>query len=113
VFAQVIVPQIVLSKVASSLVGLYAVPVLAADVGMGISVAVCMNPSTQAKFDSDADLRSFCSTATNWSSYELMKSRAKGFVSGKKSKERLLEWNEKRKEKRSQRQAGRLAQRAN
>jgi hypothetical protein len=110
---QILVPQIVLAKISGSLAGLYAVPVLAADVGLGVSIAVCLNKNTQAKFDQDADLRQFCSTATNWSSYQIMKSRASGYVSGKNAKKRLLEWNKKRKEHKEARRQARLARRAN
>ena len=113
VVAQIIAPQIILGKISGSLVGLYAVPVLAADAGLGISIAVCLNKNTQAKFEADQDLRQFCSTATNWSSYQIMKSRASGYVSGKKFKVRLQEWNKKRKLKREERKRAREASRVN
>lgn len=113
VVAQIIAPQIVLSKISGSLAGLYAVPVLAADAGLGISIAVCLNKNTQAKFEADKDLRQFCSTATNWSSYQIMKSRASGYVSGKKFKVKLQEWNKKRKLKREEKKRAREASRLN
>lgn len=113
VVAQIIAPQIVLSKISGSLAGLYALPVLAADAGLGISIAVCLNKNTQEKFEKDDDLRQFCSTATNWSSYQIMKSRAKGYVSGKKFKVKLQEWNKKRKQKREEKRRAREASRVN
>jgi uncharacterized protein YjiS (DUF1127 family) len=108
VIAQMIVPQIVLTKISSSLAGIYALPVLASNVGFGVSVAVCLNEKTQQKFEVDEDLRQFCSVATNWSSYEIMKARGKGYVSGKKTKARLKEWNEKRKARRELRRMRRM-----
>lgn len=113
VVAQIIAPQIVLGKISGSLAGLYAVPVLAADAGLGISIAVCLNKNTQERFAQDDDLRQFCSTATNWSSYQIMKSRASGYVSGKKFKVKLQEWKKKRKEKREAKRRARAAARAN
>jgi hypothetical protein len=113
VVAQIIAPQIILGKISGSLASLYALPVLAADAGLGISIAVCLNKNTQAKFESDKDLRQFCSTATNWSSYQIMKSRASGYVSGKKFKVKLQEWNKKRKLKREERKRAREASRVN
>ncbi|MBY0517907.1 MAG: hypothetical protein K2P81_13440 [Bacteriovoracaceae bacterium] len=99
---QIFGPKIVLGVISGSLASLYTTPVLLADVGAGVSVAVCLNKNTQEKLKSDDDLRQFCSYATNWSSYELMKSRAKGYVSGKKTKAKLKKWNKKRKEKRAE-----------
>lgn len=113
VVAQIIAPQIILGKISGSLASLYALPVLAADAGLGISIAVCLNKNTQAKFETDKDLRQFCSTATNWSSYQIMKSRASGYVSGKKFKVKLQEWNKKRKLKREERKRAREASRVN
>lgn len=113
VVAQIIAPQIILGKISGSLAGLYALPVLAADAGLGISIAVCLNKNTQAKFETDQDLRQFCSTATNWSSYQLMKSRAKGYVSGKKFKAKLQDWNRKRKARREEKKRAREASRVN
>lgn len=83
------------------------------DAGLGISIAVCLNKNTQAKFEADKDLRQFCSTATNWSSYQIMKSRASGYVSGKKFKVKLQEWNRKRNLKREERKRAREASRVN
>ncbi len=97
---QIFGPKIVLGVISGTLAGLYSTPILLADIGAGVSVAVCMNKNTRERFSEDQDLQQFCSYATNWSSYQLMKSRAKGYVSGKKAKSRLKKWNRERLEKR-------------
>ncbi len=89
IVGQIVGPKIALGAISNSLAGIYATPVLAADIGTGISTAICMQKETQAKFETDKDLRSFCSYVINRSGYELIKSRAKGYLAGKRAKEKL------------------------
>lgn len=111
IVAQVFAPKIVLGIVSKSLAGLYAVPVIIADIGTGVSTAICLQNETQAKFEADKDLRSFCSYVVNRSSYELMKSRAKGYVAGKNSRAKIEQKIKERKERRAKRRAEKESQR--
>lgn len=81
-----IAPRIALNVVSKTLSGLYGLVTIPADIGTGVSAAICVQQETVKKFDSDKDLKSFCSYVTNRSLYQLTKSRAKGYVSGKKSR---------------------------
>lgn len=84
VVGQIFVPKIALGIVSKTLAGLYMAPVLAADIGTGVSTAICLKKDTQAQFEADKELKQFCSYVVNRSGYQLMKGRAKGYVSGKK-----------------------------
>lgn len=81
---QLMVPRIALGIISKTLASLYTTPVVIADIGTGVSTYICLQKETQEKFGNDKDLRLFCSYVTNKSAYELVKSRAKGYVSGKK-----------------------------
>lgn len=105
VAGQILVPKIVLGVISKSLASWYAVPVIMADVGTAISSAVCLNGATQAKFEKDKDLASFCSYVVNKSGYELLKSRAKGYVAGKKLKVKLKTKIDERKARRAAKKA--------
>ena len=109
--AQIIAPKVALGVVSKTLAGLYAIPVIAADVGTAVSAGICLNKKTVAKFEKDQDLRSFCSYVTNKSSYELVKSRAKGYVGGKKTRVKIEEKLKERKERRATKRAERKARR--
>lgn len=109
---QVFAPKIVLGVVSKSLAGLYAVPVILADIGTAVSATICLQETTQAKFESDKDLRSFCSYVVNRSSYELVKSRAKGYVAGKNSRAKIEQKIKDRKERRAKRRAEKERQRS-
>lgn len=109
--AQIMGPKIALGVVSKTLAGLYAIPVIAADVGTAISSGICLSKKTVAKFEKDADLRSFCSYVTNRSSYQLLKSRAKGYVGGKNTRAKIEKRLQERKEKRAKRRAEKEAQR--
>lgn len=89
VVGQIFAPKIALGVVSKTLAGLYATPVIAADIGTGVSAAICLQKENQKKFKQDDDLRMFCSYVTNRSGYQLMKSRAKGYVSGKKTRQKI------------------------
>jgi hypothetical protein len=84
IVTQIFVPKIALGVISSTLAGLYVAPVVAAQIGTGVSAAICLQKENQAKFEADKDLKMFCSYVTNKTSYELMKSRAKGYIAGKK-----------------------------
>jgi hypothetical protein len=103
IVAQIFGPKIVLGLISSSLGGIYAIPVIAADIGTGISVAICMQNKTQEKFEKDKDLSAFCSYVVNRSAYQLMKSRAKGYVAGKKLRAKIEKKIQDRKERRTKR----------
>jgi hypothetical protein len=105
IVAQIFGPKIVLGLVSSALAGIYAIPVIIADIGTGISTAICMQKPTQEKFEKDKDLASFCSYVVNRSAYQLMKSRAKGYVSGKSVRAKIELKLKERKERRAKRKA--------
>lgn len=90
-FGQLVIPGAVLGAFVSGLGAVYTVPVIAADVGALISALVCTQKEIDDKFLKDEDLKKFCSYVTNWSSYELMKSRMKGYNAGKKLKPKYKE----------------------
>ncbi len=98
---QIFGPKIVLGIISGSLASLYATPVVIADIGTAVSTAICLKQENQDKFESDKDLRSFCSYVVNRSAYQLMKSRAKGFVSGKKMRTKIEQQLQARKERRA------------
>jgi hypothetical protein len=108
VAGQLYVPKTALGIVSQAAAGLYSTPVIAADIGTGISMAICLQKETQDKFESDQDLKSFCSYVTNKTSYELMKSRAKGYIAGKTFHEKISEkirlYRERREEKKRQKE---------
>ncbi len=110
IVGQIFGPKIVLGLISSSLAGLYAIPVIIADVGTGISTAVCMQKTTQDKFEKDKDLSAFCSYVVNRSAYQLMKSRAKGFVAGKKLRAKIEKKLQERKERRAQRREQKIVE---
>ena len=105
IVAQIFGPKIVLGLISSSLAGLYALPVLAADIGTGVSTAICMQQETKDKFAKDKDLSAFCSYVVNRSAYQLMKSRAKGYVPGKSLRAKIEKKIKERKERRAKRRA--------
>jgi hypothetical protein len=111
-FSQAIGSTIVLSSLSGIVGAVYAVPVLAADVGAAISVAICLKKSNQEKMLVDDELGQFCSYVTNWSSYQLMKSRIKGYVKGKKAKAKYVAWVKKMKERRDARRERRKSKKA-
>jgi hypothetical protein len=103
IIGQIYAPQIALKVVSRTLAGLYALPVVAADIGTGASAAICLQGETQEKFSQDQDLRSFCSFVTNRTGYELVKGRAKGFVKGKKTRVKIEQKLEERRLRREAR----------
>jgi hypothetical protein len=105
IVAQIFGPKIVLGLISSSLAGLYTLPVLAADIGTGVSTAICMQQETKDKFAQDKDLSAFCSYVVNRTAYQLMKSRAKGYVSGKSLRAKIEKKIKDRKERRAKRRA--------
>lgn len=101
IVTQIFVPKIALGVVSSTLAGLYVAPVVAAQIGTGISTVICLEKENQAKFESDKDLRNFCSYVTNRTAYQLMKGRAKGYVAGKKFHQKVADKIKSIKEKRA------------
>ena len=105
VAGQIIIPKIVLGVISKSLASLYVAPVIIADLGTAVSSYICLSAETKAKFETDKDLASFCSYVVNKSSYELLKSRAKGYVAGKKLKVKMKTKIEERKARRAAKKA--------
>lgn len=105
VAGQIFVPKMVLGIISKSLASWYATPVVLADVGTAVSSAICLSGKTQEKFEKDKDLASFCSYVVNKSSYELLKSRAKGYVAGKKLKAKVKKKLDDRKARRAAKKA--------
>lgn len=102
IVTQIFVPKIALGVVSSTLAGLYVAPVVAAQIGTGISTVICLEKENQAKFEADKDLKNFCSYVTNRTSYQLMKGRAKGYVAGKKFHQKVADKIKSIKEKRAE-----------
>jgi hypothetical protein len=109
VVAQIFAPKIVLGVVSNTLAGLYVAPVVAAQIGTGISTAICLQGETKEKFTEDADLKSFCSYVTNRTGYQLMKSRAKGYVAGKGLRAKLEKKAAERKARRAEKKKNKPA----
>jgi len=105
IVGQLVVPKAALGVISKSLAGLYSAPVMAADIATGISSAICLQKETQAKFEQDLDLKAFCSYVVNKSAYELIKSRAKGYVSGKSFREKIERKIKARKERRAKKKS--------
>lgn len=105
VAGQIFIPKMVLGIISKSLASWYATPVILADIGTAVSSVICLSEKTQEKFESDKDLAGFCSYVVNKSGYELMKSRAKGYVAGKKLKIKLKKKIDERKERRAAKKA--------
>lgn len=108
IVGQVYAPKIALGVISKSLAGLYSLPVVTADIATGVSAAVCSSPANQEKFATDKELKTFCSFVVNRTGYELSKSRAKGYISGKKFHStvarKIKEFKEKRAAKKKQRE---------
>lgn len=100
IVGQIFVPKIALGVISSTLSGLYLAPVIGAQIGTGISTVICME--NKHKFETDKDLKMFCSYVTNKSAYELLKSRAKGYVAGKKFHQKVADKIKQIKEKRAE-----------
>jgi len=107
VLGQAVVAPVTLSVISGVVGGLYTAPVLAADIGTGVSVYYCLKDSTRQRFNENADLKSFCSYVTNRSSYELAQVRAKGYLAGKTMRENIKKRREARKARRAARRARR------
>lgn len=99
--AQINAPKIAINVISSSLAGLYAGPILLADLATGISVTVCQGDGVREKLNTDEDLRNFCSYVTNRSGYQILKSRAKGYVAGKHFQAKVSEKLKKLKKQKS------------
>lgn len=105
IISQIFVPNIALNVISGTLAGLYTAPVVISQIGSSVAAAVCLSSETQKKFSSDDDLRSFCSYVTNRSMYEVTKSRAKGYLAGKKFHQKVAKKIEERKERRAAKKA--------
>jgi hypothetical protein len=99
---QIFAPRIAIGIISKSLVGLYSTPLLLSQIGTGVSAAICLQNATKEKFETDKDLKSFCSYVTNRSAYQLVKSRAKGYVAGKNFRLKVNQKIQDRKERRAE-----------
>jgi hypothetical protein len=102
IMGQIFIPKIALGVISRSLVGLYSTPVVIADAAIGISVAICSQAEVKEKFSTDEELRNFCSYVTNRTAYQLTKSRAKGYIAGKKTREKIDQRLEERRARKEQ-----------
>ncbi len=112
VLGKTIAPRVALNVVSKSLSGIYGWVTIPADIGTGVSAAICLQDETVSKFKADDDLRSFCSYVTNRSMYQLTKSRAKGYVAGKNSRAKIIQKAAERKERRKIKREEREAKKA-
>lgn len=110
--AQLFVPKMVLGVISKSLASLYFTPVVLADLGTLASGLICSSESTKEKFKDDKDLGQFCSYVVNKSGYELLKSRAKGYVAGKDLKIKLKKKLDDRKARRAAKKAAKAKEQA-
>lgn len=95
--AQLFIPKIVLGTISKSVGNIVFLPILAADLGFISSALVCsLNKNVQASIASgDEELKSFCNYTLIKSAYIMSRSKARGFVSGKKAKVKFLNFTRK------------------
>lgn len=81
------VPRAVLGVVSKSLGSFVGTTTLIADLGFAASASMCLaHEKTKNSVGVDPEVTEFCSYVVNKSAYVLSKSRAKGYVAGKKFK---------------------------
>lgn len=83
---QIYGPKLALGIISSKLAGLYGSTVVLADLGTGVSAAVCSGKKSKEKMKTDEDVRDFCNYVAGKTAYELLKSRLSGYLSGKKAR---------------------------
>ena len=89
-FSKLIVPKMVLGVISKSVASVVTSVGSLADIGAITSALVCTkNRATIEAIQSDKEIREFCSFVVNQSAYQLMKSRSKGFVSGKNARQKF------------------------
>lgn len=84
---QLFLPKMVIGVVSKSLAGFVGTTTLVADLGFAASASMCLaHKKTKEKVGVDPEVTEFCSYVVNKSAYVLSRSRAKGYVAGKKFK---------------------------
>lgn len=84
---QLFLPKMVTGIVSKSLGGIVGATTLVADLGFAASASMCLaHKKTKEKVGVDPEVTEFCSYIVNKSAYVLSRSRAKGYVAGKKFK---------------------------
>lgn len=99
---QVFVPKMVIGAISGAAGGVVMGATLVADAGQAISTAICAKSETQAKLDDDAQMANFCRYILYRSSHLLMKSKAKGYLAGKKLKRKMKQKAQERKDRKNQ-----------
>lgn len=102
VAGQIVIPHTALGIISGTLASLYTTPVVMADIGTAVSVGICQQPDVRVSMKGDKELRDFCSYVTNKSAYTLVKSRAKGYIGGKKMRTKIAEKMKERRERKEQ-----------
>ncbi|MGK0367409.1 MAG: hypothetical protein ACI9QD_000544, partial [Thermoproteota archaeon] len=100
VVAQMTVAPIILSAVTAGIAGPLVAVTIAADIGVALSTKVCLK--NQDKIETDKDLSKFCGFIMYRSVHKLLKSKARGYVAGKKLKRSILGHVAARKERQTQ-----------
>jgi hypothetical protein len=88
--AQFAVPAMALGAISSGLAGPYVAVTAVSVAGAAISTAVCTSKKNKSKIQEDAEFRNFCSYIIFRSSQKLIKSKAKGYLSGQKFRTNVL-----------------------
>lgn len=95
-FSKLIVPKMVIGIISKSVASVVTSVGTLADIGAITSALVCTkNRATIKAIQTDKEIREFCSFVVNQSAYELMKSRSKGFIKGKKARQKFLRLSKK------------------
>lgn len=102
VAGQIIIPHTALGIISGTLASLYTTPVVLADIGTAVSVGICQQPDVRVSMKGDKELKEFCSYVTNKSAYTLAKSRAKGYLGGKKMRTKIADKIKERRERKEQ-----------
>lgn len=78
-----------LRKMFDSTPMVFGISITAADIFTVMASGTCIQSETQAKFDSDQELKEFCSYVVNQSNLKLMTAKSKGYSKGKKARKKL------------------------
>jgi hypothetical protein len=85
ILGQTLLSTKVIGIVSGVLAKVYGVTIVAADIVAGLSAVACVaNDDVIAKIETDQDIKNFCSYVAVQSVYTLSRSRARGYVAGKR-----------------------------
>ena len=94
-----IVPTLAMRIVSTAISNALFITTFANEVATGASLYVCKKNKKSMMDSGDTSMQNFCSHVVNKSLYLLSKSRAKGFVSGKRAKLKFKKMQERKKRK--------------